>query len=164
MSCEIGASFCTSLSLSFSSYALTLERRTAQRNYGPLDAWLARISTTRSWHTLWGHRAPITDISSHPSDSASCRKCKHASQPTPPPPSGLAGYFPTSYQHMFSPLPFPPTHSPTLDMGVSDSQFPHNVSFRRADWANKPISEDETCYDVVVAWASPANSHEHSQR
>ena len=46
MSCEIGASFCISLSL-FSSYALTLDRRTAQRSYGALAVSLAWISTTR---------------------------------------------------------------------------------------------------------------------
>ena len=52
---------------------------------------------------------------------------------------------------MFGPLPIPPTDSSALDSGFSDSQFPHNVSFRRADWVNEPIPEDEAGFDVILA-------------
>jgi 7SK snRNA methylphosphate capping enzyme len=62
---------------------------------------------------------------------------------------------------MFGPLPIPPT--PTggtetgiaLDAGVSENAFPHNVSFRRADWVNERIPEDEPGYDVILACALP---------
>jgi 7SK snRNA methylphosphate capping enzyme len=49
---------------------------------------------------------------------------------------------------MFGPLPIPPT---TFESGVSDNKFPHNISFRCADWVNERIPEDEAGYDVIVA-------------
>jgi 7SK snRNA methylphosphate capping enzyme len=53
---------------------------------------------------------------------------------------------------MFGPLPIPPADTaPALDSGVSENQFPHNISFRRADWVNERIPEDEAGYDVIVA-------------
>jgi 7SK snRNA methylphosphate capping enzyme len=56
---------------------------------------------------------------------------------------------------MFGPLPIPPSgtemSTTTLDSGVSENAFPHNVSFRRADWVNERIPEDETGYDVILA-------------
>jgi 7SK snRNA methylphosphate capping enzyme len=51
---------------------------------------------------------------------------------------------------MFGPLPIPPT-TDSLDPGVSENAFPHNVSFRRADWVNERIPEDDAGYDVIVA-------------
>jgi 7SK snRNA methylphosphate capping enzyme len=63
---------------------------------------------------------------------------------------------------MFGPLPILPTSNSsadtggattttTLDSATSENAFPHNVSFRRADWVNEPIPEDEAGYDVIVA-------------
>jgi 7SK snRNA methylphosphate capping enzyme len=55
---------------------------------------------------------------------------------------------------MFGPLPIPPADAdttPVLDPGVSENEFPHNISFRRADWVNERIPEDEAGYDVIVA-------------
>jgi 7SK snRNA methylphosphate capping enzyme len=55
---------------------------------------------------------------------------------------------------MFGPLPISPAAAdttPTLDLGASDNEFPHNISFRRADWVNERIPEDEAGYDVIVA-------------
>jgi len=52
---------------------------------------------------------------------------------------------------MFGPLPIPPTDAP--DSGISENVFPHNVSFRRADWVNERIPEDEAGYDVIVAFS-----------
>jgi 7SK snRNA methylphosphate capping enzyme len=57
---------------------------------------------------------------------------------------------------MFGPLPIPPSRdsdagtSPDSDVSQSAS-FPHNVSFRRADWVNERIPEDEAGYDVIIA-------------
>ena len=56
---------------------------------------------------------------------------------------------------MFGPLPIPPSgtdaSTAALDWDVSENAFPHNVSFRRADWVNEHIPEDEASYDVIVA-------------
>jgi 7SK snRNA methylphosphate capping enzyme len=50
---------------------------------------------------------------------------------------------------MFGPLPIPPTDIP--DLGIPENEFPHNVSFRRADWVNERIPEDDAGYDVIIA-------------
>jgi 7SK snRNA methylphosphate capping enzyme len=50
---------------------------------------------------------------------------------------------------MFGPLPIPPTD--IVDPGVSETTFPHNISFRRADWVNERIPEDDASYDVIIA-------------
>jgi 7SK snRNA methylphosphate capping enzyme len=57
-------------------------------------------------------------------------------------PIGEWDYFPASCAHSHGPLPIP-SSSPEL--------FPHNVSFRTADWVNVTIPEDEGGYDVVLA-------------
>jgi len=48
---------------------------------------------------------------------------------------------------MFGPLPIPPSTSQTKTV------FPHNISFRTADWVNKGIVEDTELYDVVLAFS-----------
>jgi len=75
------------------------------------------------------------------------------SQPYLPPPPPEADYFPASCQHMFSPLPIPPSSTKTaitLNSGVSKNAFPHNVSFRRADWVNEHIPKDNVGYDIIL--------------
>lgn len=60
---------------------------------------------------------------------------------------------------MFGPLPIPPSGDSdtgtdagtSLDLHVSRDAFPHNVSFRRADWVNERIPEDEAGHDVIIA-------------
>lgn len=52
---------------------------------------------------------------------------------------------------MLGPLPIPPTDPSTFGSGFSDNKFPHNISFRHADWVNERIPEDEAGYDVIVA-------------
>ncbi len=46
-------------------------------------------------------------------------------------------------------LPIPPTD--TLYLDASNHNFPHNITFRRADWANERIPEDEAGYNAIVA-------------
>jgi len=58
--------------------------------------------------------------------------------------NGAADYFPASCAHSLGPLPIPPS-----DPDV----FPHNVSFRTADWVNDSIPEDAGGYDVVLAFS-----------
>ncbi|RPD66748.1 Bin3-domain-containing protein [Lentinus tigrinus ALCF2SS1-6] len=63
--------------------------------------------------------------------------------------AGPADYFPASFEHMFGPLPIPDVAS----HGNAADSFPHNVSFRTADWVNNEIPEDDEGYDVVVAFS-----------
>jgi Bicoid-interacting protein 3 (Bin3) len=59
--------------------------------------------------------------------------------------TGGANYFPASLEHSFGPLPIPPCQ--TRDSHL----FPHNVTFRTADWVNGEIPEDADGYDTVIA-------------
>lgn len=59
-----------------------------------------------------------------------------------------SGYFPAALEHIFGPLPTPETSE-----RHGAHMFPHNVSFRTADWAKDPIPEDEQAWDVIVAYA-----------
>ncbi|KAK7439792.1 hypothetical protein VKT23_017367 [Stygiomarasmius scandens] len=56
-------------------------------------------------------------------------------------------YFPASFEHSFGPLPIPPSHIRGNDV------FPHNISFRTADWVEESIVEDRDGYDVVLAFS-----------
>ena len=60
---------------------------------------------------------------------------------------GITDYFPASFEHMFGPLPITDGSS---QKDAAD-RFPHNVSFRAADWVKTEIPEDADGYDVVVA-------------
>ncbi|KAH8116145.1 Bin3-domain-containing protein [Phellopilus nigrolimitatus] len=54
--------------------------------------------------------------------------------------------FPAAFEHMFGPLAIPPAEPQT-----TNRQFPHNVSFRTADWVKDGVLEDRDEYDVVLA-------------
>jgi 7SK snRNA methylphosphate capping enzyme len=54
-------------------------------------------------------------------------------------------YFPISCEHIFGPLPIPPSQN------RGKCVFPHNLSFRSADWVTTEIPEDKEGYDVVLA-------------
>jgi 7SK snRNA methylphosphate capping enzyme len=132
-----------------------------------IDDALVRMAWRRR-RTLWSHQAPSRPVPTeatesfacHPTgtDSASRPKRKRVPhQPVPPPAPPEADHFPASCQHMFGPLPIPPSGDSntgtgtSLDLDVSQSAFPHNVSFRRADWVNERIPEDEAGHDVIIA-------------
>jgi 7SK snRNA methylphosphate capping enzyme len=55
-------------------------------------------------------------------------------------------YFPASCEHEFGSLPIPPFSN------RGKTTFPHNISFRTADWTTTPIPEDAEGYDVVIAY------------
>ncbi|KAF9493206.1 Bin3-domain-containing protein [Pleurotus eryngii] len=57
------------------------------------------------------------------------------------------GYFPASFEHSFGPLPIPSARPADKHL------FPHNVSFRTADWTNTAIAQDAAGYDVVIAFS-----------
>jgi len=59
----------------------------------------------------------------------------------------LPNYFPASFEHTFGPLPIPPSQHRGIHA------FPHNVSFRAADWVNNEILEDKDGYDVIIAFS-----------
>jgi len=65
-------------------------------------------------------------------------------------------YFPASFEHSFGPLSIPPSELRGKHI------FPHNVSFRAADWVNNEISEDREGYDVVIAWVASAGLRQNS--
>ncbi|KAI0677041.1 Bin3-domain-containing protein [Trametes maxima] len=65
------------------------------------------------------------------------------------PAQGIPDYFPASCEHMFGPLPVP--HA-SAQKGVADA-FPHNLSFRTADWVNTQIPDDTEGYHVVLAFS-----------
>ncbi|KAL7282250.1 hypothetical protein ACG7TL_003719 [Trametes sanguinea] len=58
-------------------------------------------------------------------------------------------YFPAACEHMFGPLPIPDA---TMHEGAADT-FPHNVTFRTADWVNTTIPDDAEKYHVVLAFS-----------
>ena len=57
-------------------------------------------------------------------------------------------YFPASCEHEFGPLPIPPFSN------RGKTTFPHNISFRTADWTTTPVPEDAEGYNVVIAYIS----------
>ena len=60
-------------------------------------------------------------------------------------PAGEPDHFPASCEHEFGSLPVPPAAH------RGNQAFPHNVTFRTADWVEEEIVEDKAGYDVVVA-------------
>ncbi|KAF5351179.1 hypothetical protein D9756_008400 [Leucocoprinus leucothites] len=62
-------------------------------------------------------------------------------------PDNQPSYFPASLPHELGPLPIPPADASGHDRHV----FPHNITFRCADWTKDDIPEDKAGYDVVLA-------------
>ncbi|KAF8157028.1 Bicoid-interacting protein 3-domain-containing protein [Crassisporium funariophilum] len=100
--------------------------------------------------------ASILDASSASSTKAKKRKRQHIDpEPESEPPIPTTGapsrttrsYFPASCEHEFGSLPIPPSSN------RGKTAFPHNLSFRTADWTKEEIPEDGEGYDVVVAFS-----------
>ncbi|KAF7348541.1 Bin3-type SAM domain-containing protein [Mycena venus] len=98
-----------------------------------IDDTLVRAAWRRR-RTVWSAQGPLPENETETVGTS--RKRKRVD------PVGEPDYFPASCAHSLGPLPIPRS-SPEL--------FPHNVSFRTADWVNDTIPEDEGGYDVVVA-------------
>lgn len=60
--------------------------------------------------------------------------------------TSIPDYFPESLALAFGHLPIPPSTRETQD------RFPHNLTFRTADWPNQRIPEDDAGYDIVIAF------------
>ena len=112
-------------------------------------AWKHRRSVWSQQGPTYGNDAQEDASEDSTSDR---RKRRRISLSDPDEPSssegGLANYFPASFEHMFGPLPIP---APGANGAMVDV-FPHNVTFRTADWVKEEIPEDADGYDVVVAW------------
>ncbi|KAI0265813.1 Bicoid-interacting protein 3-domain-containing protein [Gloeopeniophorella convolvens] len=106
-----------------------------------IDDALVRMAWRRR-RTLWSHQGTPSS-QGRPSDAPNRKRKRVPLAPAAPEPD----YFPASCQHMLEPLPIPPA--------VPEEQevFPHNVSFRRADWVNETIPEDDGGYDVILAFS-----------
>ncbi|KAF8636044.1 hypothetical protein AX17_003839 [Amanita inopinata Kibby_2008] len=63
------------------------------------------------------------------------------------PTDGEPDYFPASCEHEFGSLPVPPA------VHRGKHVFPHNLTFRTADWVEEEIVDDKEGYDVVVAFS-----------
>lgn len=81
-------------------------------------------------------------------DKSSVQSSKRKSAPGADPPEESAPipeYFPESLAVTFGHLPIPPSTQETQD------KFPHNLTFRTADWPSQRIPEDDVGYDIVLA-------------
>ncbi|KAF7980246.1 hypothetical protein HWV62_38975 [Athelia sp. TMB] len=61
--------------------------------------------------------------------------------------SAVPNYFPASFEHTYGPVSIPPYENTRKHI------FPHNVSFRTADWVHEDVPEDQSGYDVVIAFS-----------
>ncbi|KAL1734092.1 Bicoid-interacting protein 3-domain-containing protein [Schizophyllum commune] len=91
----------------------------------------------------WRHRRTVWSLQAPEEDSPSGDALGKRKRDPPGPPE--ADYFPASCEHFFGPIPVPPSEL------RRKTAFPHNVSFRTADWTTESIPEDEEGYDVVLA-------------
>ncbi|KAJ7636951.1 Bicoid-interacting protein 3-domain-containing protein [Roridomyces roridus] len=101
-----------------------------------IDDALVRAAWRRR-RTVWSAQGPPGETAETDGQS---RKRKRVDVD----PVGEADYFPASCAHSLGPLPIPQS---------SPDVFPHNISFRTADWVNEAIPEDATGYDVVLAFS-----------
>ena len=94
----------------------------------------------RRRRVVWSAQGP--DLSSAHSAK---RKRAQASDPADGP-APIPEYFPESLALTFGHLPIPPSTPET------QSGFPHNLTFRTADWPKQGIPEDDAGYDVAIAF------------
>ena len=102
-----------------------------------IDDALVRAAWRRR-RTVWSLQRPSEKISLESHDDAK----RHSAETT----IGRADYFPISCEHEFGYLPVPPSET------RGRRTFPHNVSFRTADWTCTEILEDAEHYNVVIAY------------
>jgi 7SK snRNA methylphosphate capping enzyme len=106
-----------------------------------IDGTLVRGAWRRR-RTTWSLQAPDNEVVSVQEHDEKERPKKRLREE---PGSTVPDYFPASFEHTFGSLPIPPSQH----RGIHT--FPHNVSFRTADWVNNGILEDKDGYDVIIA-------------
>ncbi|TFK49397.1 Bin3-domain-containing protein [Heliocybe sulcata] len=104
-----------------------------------IDEALVRLAWKRR-RTIWSLQAP-------PDESSDSRKRKRGAEEVSRAVNTRHNYFPVSCEHMFGPLPIPAFQA------SESHKFPHNVSFRAADWVEQSIPEDAEGYDAIVAFS-----------
>jgi 7SK snRNA methylphosphate capping enzyme len=60
-------------------------------------------------------------------------------------PTARSDHFASTFESIHGPLPIPSAQTWT------PGAFPHNLTFRTADWLNERIPDDDEGYDVVLA-------------
>ncbi|GJE84271.1 S-adenosyl-L-methionine-dependent methyltransferase [Phanerochaete sordida] len=110
-----------------------------------IDEALVRAAWKRR-RAVWSQQAPPDALCapSNGDERAGTKRRRGASPEAARAP--CADYFSASCEHMFGPLPVP-AHTTRPDA------FPHNVTFRAADWVAAEVAEDAEGYDVVVAFS-----------
>jgi Bicoid-interacting protein 3 (Bin3) len=114
-----------------------------------IDDSLVRAAWRRR-RAVWSLQSPSDKISIN-SAGVSTRNLekrkRHSTESTAGSASriGQPDYFPISCEHEFGSLPVPASKTRGRHM------FPHNVSFRTADWTCTEIPEDAERYNVVIA-------------
>lgn len=114
-----------------------------------IDDTLIRAAWRRR-RTVWSLQAPSEPefgALDFAGENATSKKRKRDAQEglSTNPKLTQSDYFPMSCEHEFGSLPVPPSQNRGKDA------FPHNVSFRTADWTNTEIPEDAERYTVVIA-------------
>jgi len=92
------------------------------------------------------HKVVDSELADTVSSSRKKRKLDHSTEIKESVP--MRCYFPASCEHEFGSLPIPPSSI------RSKFVFPHNVTFRTADWVHTAIHEDSEGYDVILGWVS----------
>ena len=117
-----------------------------------IDDSLVRLAWKRR-RTVWSQFRPPT-TTSNSIDAAAERPGSGFERPTKRPKLALEhpvpelDQYPAAFEHMFGPLPIPPATPET------EHTFPHNVSFRTANWPKNGVVEDKDGYDAVLACVS----------
>ena len=146
LTCEIGA-LCSPWHL-HRSHSFAAQVWGASKVVGvDIDDGLVEAAWRRR-RALWstqGPSGPDDNEESEQDGSGRVAKRRRAPSQDVSSPEPRRNYFPASCEHEFGPLPIPPYDAKTKTI------FPHNVSFRAADWVNVDIVEDAAQYDVVVA-------------
>lgn len=104
----------------------------------------------RRRRTVWSLQGPspaTTSTSNNVGERSSKKRKLEVEAPVVGASTRRRNYFPLSCEHEFGSLPIPPS---TIR---GKHAFPHNVSFRTANWIRDEIPEDAEGYDVVVAFS-----------
>ncbi|GLB39186.1 putative bicoid-interacting protein 3 (Bin3) [Lyophyllum shimeji] len=109
-----------------------------------IDESLIRAAWRRR-RTVWSLQQPAMDEDALRVADTGSRKRRR--EPSPATPRLQPDYFPLSCEHEFGSLPVPPSDIRGRHV------FPHNLSFRTADWVATRIPEDAERYNVVVAFS-----------
>ncbi|KAG6833039.1 hypothetical protein H0H87_012050 [Tephrocybe sp. NHM501043] len=111
-----------------------------------IDDTLIRAAWRRR-RTVWSLQEPGAEETTPTNVTSTSSKRRRSPTPETASPHPQPDYFPTSCEHEFGSLPIPPSEIRGRHI------FPHNVSFRTADWTSTHIPEDAEGYTVVIAFS-----------